>query len=277
MEDLGRRRRHNNALGQQHGSSARFASQTDGSAPSSSPAERYRPVPANAPSHSQTPRSAGNYSGYYQEATSGLPSASMLSSAMGPYGAEYGQDERHQPPGLSSYNPAAMMYNVAQANTQPPVYDAQHFGSRQPAAMQMMPDVASTYFSTDSANQSSSNLPHQTQGPGSSAGIYQQNPAMNYAGGMQGVTAVQLGQGSGDGQMAGETEYSDGALEEKWHSFQQRLVTVFQDITSGSLETASETLLTISTWLLSQVTDLGKSTATTHGRPGRVGRREEGG
>jgi hypothetical protein len=54
-----------------------------------------------------------------------------------------------------------------------------------------------------------------------------------------------------------QPDYSETALEEKWISYQRQLGTVFQNITNGALESASETLLTISDWLLSQVLDLG--------------------
>lgn len=57
--------------------------------------------------------------------------------------------------------------------------------------------------------------------------------------------------------MTEENDYADGALEEKWVNYQRQLGTIFQDIASGSLEAASETLLGISAWLLTQVKDLG--------------------
>lgn len=149
---------------------------------------------------------------------------------MSAYGSEYGQDGRQQPQqNFGGYNTAAMMYNVAQPSAQTPVYDAQQFGSRQPAAMPMMaPDVASTYFNTDATNPSSSNLQHSA---GSSTGVYQQTS--NYTNSMSGVGTVQQTTGSADVSMNEDPEYSDGALEEKWLSYQRQLGTVFQDITIG--------------------------------------------
>lgn len=74
---------------------------------------------------------------------------------------------------------------------------------------------------------------------------------------MSGVNTVQQTPTNADVSMTEENEYSDGALEEKWINYQRQLGSVFQDILSGSLESASETLISISGWLLSQVVDLG--------------------
>ncbi|CAI6098996.1 unnamed protein product [Clonostachys chloroleuca] len=156
-----------------------------------------------------------------------------------------------------------MMYKVAQPNSQAPVYDAQHFSSRQTAVMQMMPpDVATAYFGADAAaNPSASVLQQPAHGASSPAGVYQQSPSMNSASTMPGVSAVQQAAASADVSINEDTdtnnEFPDDALEEKWLSYQRQLGSVFQDISSESLENASETLLTISNFLLSQVVDLG--------------------
>lgn len=177
------------------------------------------------------------------------------------YGSDYSQDGRQHSQGFGGYNTAAVMYNVAQSNTQTPVYDGQQFGSRQPAAMQMIaPDVTSTYFGTDAANASASSLNPPAHSSGSSTSLYQQNPSINYTSNMPSVgTMQQQVQGSADVSINEEdAENPDGALEEKWHNYQRQLATIFQDIANGFLDSASETLLTISSWLLSQVSDLGK-------------------
>jgi hypothetical protein len=62
---------------------------------------------------------------------------------------------------------------------------------------------------------------------------------------------------SADVSMTEDHEYAEGALEEKWVSYQRQLGSIFQDIFNGSLESASETLLSVTSWLLSQVADLG--------------------
>lgn len=253
MDDPNRQRRPNDPLGH-HAASSRFTSQPSRSVPSGS-VERYRPAPINT--SPQTPRtlgSAGSYSNsYYQEPTSAFNSSNMAG-----YGSDYSHDGRQQSQSFGGYNTAAMMYNVAQPTAQTPVYDAQQFGSRQPAALQMMtPDVTSTYFGA-ADNASAHSLQSAAAGGASgSNSVYQQNPSMSYAGNMSGVTPSAQQQ-SADVSMNEGAEYSEGALEEKWHNFQRQLSTVFQDISDGSLETASDTLLSISSWLLSQVADLGK-------------------
>ena len=80
---------------------------------------------------------------------------------------------------------------------------------------------------------------------------------MGYSSNMPSGSAVHQTPGSADVSMAEEADYSDGALEEKWINYQRQLATVFQDVSRGSLHSASETVLTISNWLLSQVADLG--------------------
>ncbi|EXM13041.1 hypothetical protein FoTM2_017193 [Fusarium oxysporum f. sp. vasinfectum] len=57
--------------------------------------------------------------------------------------------------------------------------------------------------------------------------------------------------------MTDDHNYAEGALEEKWVRYQRQLGSMFQDIVNGSLESASETLLSVTSWLLSQVADLG--------------------
>jgi hypothetical protein len=55
----------------------------------------------------------------------------------------------------------------------------------------------------------------------------------------------------------GHHEDGEGGLDEKWVSYKWLLGSIFQDIVNGSLESASETLLKVTQWLLSQVSDLG--------------------
>ncbi|KAH7232527.1 hypothetical protein B0J15DRAFT_517694 [Fusarium solani] len=181
------------------------------------------------------------------------------------YGPEYCQDSRQQPQSFGGYNTAAtMMYNVAQPGVQNPVYDAQQFGSRQPAAMQMMtPDVASTYFGSETGSTGGPGLQQSAQGSSGSANVYQQSNAMNYASNMSSVGAIPQATASADVSMAEDHECPDGALEEKWVNYQRQLGTIFQEIMNGSLESVSETLLSVTGWLLSQVADLEHQGRTT--------------
>lgn len=200
----------------------------------------------------------GNYSNYYSEPSASFSTANMPGTAIA-YGSGYGHDSRQQQ-GFGGYGTAAtMMYNVAQPNPQNPVYDAQHFSSRQPAAMQMMtPEVASTYFGSETGNAAGPSLHQSTQSSSGSANVYQQSNAMSYASNsMSSVGAMPQATASADVSMTEDHEYAEGALEEKWVSYQRQLGSIFQDIFNGSLESASETLLSVTSWLLSQVADLG--------------------
>lgn len=196
-----------------------------------------------------------------------MPAAAMA------YGSEYGTDSRQQTQSFGGYNTAAtMMYNVPQPSAQTPVYDAQQFGSRQPTAMQMMtPDVASTYFGSDAGNAGNPGLQQTAQASSGTANVYQQSNPMGYAAGsMSNVGAMQQASSTADVSM-GEDEYAaDGALEEKWVNYQRQLGTIYQDVVNGSLENASDTLLSVSSWLLSQVADLGLNLDDTNLHADRI-------
>ncbi|UNI19097.1 hypothetical protein JDV02_005313 [Purpureocillium takamizusanense] len=260
MDDPSRRRRQNEAPAR-HTSNLRYPHQdpiTHSSAIAGGTSERFRPAPlATDPS---TPRSMGvanNYSSYYQESQTAFSTPNMSTTAMS-YGQDYGPDSRGQNQGFGSYSAGMMMYNVAQPST--PVYDTQQFAQRQQAAMQMMTsDVASTYFGSSDAGSAPSSSLQQASGHGSSSsGLYQQsNAPVGYGGGISNVTAMQqpaAGVGASENH-----EYHDTGLEEKWMNYQRQLGTVFQDVKAGSLESAAETLLSLSNWLLTQVADLGLS------------------
>jgi hypothetical protein len=202
---------------------------------------------------------SGSYSGYYQEPTSNFSTPANLPAAAMPYGSDYSQDARQQQ-GFGGYNTATMMYNVPQGNTQGSVYDAQQFGQRQPSTMQLLtPDVTSTYFNSETASGSTQALPSASQNASSSTNVFHQTPpSMTYASSsIPSIGGMQQTPGSAEVSMTEENDYADGALEEKWVNYQRQLGTIFQDIASGSLEAASETLLGISAWLLTQVKDLG--------------------
>ncbi|KAG7429438.1 hypothetical protein Forpi1262_v009493 [Fusarium oxysporum f. sp. raphani] len=69
--------------------------------------------------------------------------------------------------------------------------------------------------------------------------------------------------------MADYHQYAEGALE-KWVSYQRQLGSIFLEIVNGSLESASETLLTVTSWLLSQVADLGLNLYDTNLHADRI-------
>lgn len=266
MDGHTRHRRLNDSLSH-NDSHSKYPSQSHTGLPSSGSGSRADRFHLSSNSSPQTTRGVGATAGYsyYQEPTNSFSSSTNMSA----YGSEFGQDGRQQQSqqGFGSYNPNGMMFNVAQPNNQASVYDTQQFGARQSATLSMMaPDVTSTYFgSADPTNTSASPSLHQsTHGASSSAtNVYQQPPptssALTYTSNMPagvGASAQEAAENA-DHSVHEEADYSETALEEKWISYQRQLGTVFQNITSGSLESASETLLTISDWLLSQVVDLG--------------------
>lgn len=273
MDDNARRRRQ-----EQPGSSAsntRFSIH-DPSAPRRSYGagglDRYRPTSLNA--SAPVPRSMGSaasYSGYYQEPTTSYSQA-MPQSTMA-YQPEYGQDNR-QTQGYGTYN-NSMMYNVPQASAQSAVYDtSQQFSSRQAAGLQMMPaDVAAPYFPGEPTNAAAAASLQPQTAPSTTQTVYQQNTTdqrmlhQNYPGGI--VPMSGMAQTAAPEQAVEEQEYTAPApapaatsgsstqMGEAYEQYQGALREVFTNIQNGALQTASESLLSISEWLLTKVVDLG--------------------
>lgn len=223
----------------------------------SGPSERFRSAPLASPS---TPRGLGGapaYSTYYQEPTAAFSTPANMPTTALAYGSEYGADSRPQTQSFGGYNTGMMMYNVPQPSTQTPVYDAQQFGQRQQAAMQMMaPDVTSAYFNPE-AGSAAASMQHPSQGSSASTGVYQQSQPINYPSSMPSTTAMQHTSGTADPTMGEGQDYAASGLQEKWLNYQRQLGSVFQDISSISLERAAETLLNVSSWLLTQAAELG--------------------
>ncbi|RYC80873.1 hypothetical protein BFJ63_vAg16236 [Fusarium oxysporum f. sp. narcissi] len=221
--------------------------------------DRHPPASLAGPSTSGPGIGAGdNYSGYYSGPSASFSTANMLGTATA-YGPEYGHDSR-QAQGFGGYSTAAtMMYNVGPPSTQNTVYDAQQFSSRQPAAMQMVPpDVASSYFGSETGASAGPSLQQPAQGSSGSANVYQQSNAMNdSSNSMYSVRAMPQATSTADVSITDDHDYGEGALEEKWVSYQRQLGSIFQEIVNGSLESASEKLLSVTSWLLSPVADLG--------------------
>jgi hypothetical protein len=227
-----------------------------------SSADGYRSAaPAPLTTSPTTARSmgTGTYGGYYQEPGTAF-SGAMPQTAI-QYGSDYTPDRQAQ--SFGGYNTAAMMYNVPQAGTQSSVYDTtQQFASRQPAALGMLNTTvaAAPYFSNETPESATgaSALQQQAQPSTTSAAVYQQNQLQSYPASMSTVGAIPQSTESQDVPME-NTDYMGTGLEEKWVEYQSALRVVFQNVRNGVLETASESLLNVSNWLLSQVADLGRS------------------
>lgn len=255
------------------------------------PTDRFRPSPLNAPT-TATGRGMGGSAGYgttgyYQDTgTTGFPSTGMPQGAMGYHqpGAEYGQaGDTRQSQGFSAstYNPTAMMYNVqGGGGAQNPaaaaaaVYDttSQQFSSRPPAAaMQMMPpDVGASYFPNEPTNATGAASGMQPQAAPSTQALYQPSGLSNYSGGiasMGGMAAAAAqppppaAAGPPDVSMEEQESSASTGLEEAWATYQTELRGVFRNVQDGVLAAASESLLNLSDWLLSHVSDLGTCTS----------------
>ncbi|KAH8174122.1 hypothetical protein LIA77_05541 [Sarocladium implicatum] len=204
---------------------------------------------------SSTPRGSsgsGSYSTYYSEPVAAFSATGMPSTSLN-YGTDYSSDARQQPASFSNYSSGPVMYNVAQPGAaQSQVYDGPAFASRSSASgIQIMtPDVASTYFGTGTPSSAS-----QTSVP--QPNVYQQASGIGFATSMPGMATMQHAPAGADVSMAEESEYVDNALEERWINYKRQMASVFQDIANGALQSAADTLSTVSTWLLSQVSDLG--------------------
>ncbi|KAK8135810.1 hypothetical protein PG984_003750 [Apiospora sp. TS-2023a] len=224
--------------------------------------DRYRPAPLNtSPSTARGMGGTAAYSGYYQEPAAAFSTA-MPQNTM-PYQSEYGQDTR-QTQNFSAYNPS-LMYNVPQTSAQNTVYDtSQQFPSRQPAALQMMPtDVAASYFPSEPTNAGAAPALQAQAASSSTSGVYQQSPAdqramiHQYPSSIASMSGMSQ-QASAPDQVMEEQDYSNSTeMGEAYEQYQTALKEIFTNIRNGVLVSASESLLTVSDWLLSKVAELG--------------------
>jgi len=216
--------------------------------------ERFRPAPLNTSATRGLGGTSG-YGGYYQDSASAFPGTGLSQAAMPYQSADYSHDTRQQQT-FGAYNPN-MMYPVSQTGAQNPYDTSQQFQGRQGGAMSMMPSEVPQYFQSDTGSGATASALPAAQ----SSSAYQQQQQMPTFSGA--VPSVGAGLGSSQATTAGvgveESDYATAGpgMEERWADYQTRLGTVFQDIRSGSLKRASETLLGVSNWLLTQVVDLG--------------------
>ncbi|KAF2969832.1 hypothetical protein GQX73_g3760 [Xylaria multiplex] len=227
--------------------------------------DRYRPAPLNtSPPGPRSMAATASYNEYYQEGASAFSQAMPQSTIA--YQPDYGQDNR-QTQGYNTYN-TSMLYNVPQASAQSTVYDTNpQYSSRQAAGLQMMPDVTNPYFQNEPTNPAAAaGLQPQTATSGASS-VYQQSPAdprmlqQSYPGGMSSISGIP--QAGAPEHTVEEQEYAaantaaSAAMGEAYDQYQSALREVFTNIHKGALQTASESLLSVSDWLLSKVVELG--------------------
>lgn len=264
MDESTRRRRHNEAPApiSHTTSTSRYPMQQDPSQQRRSMAggtsERYRPAPLNT--SPQQPRGlpgSTSYSTYGYQEPVGAFAGQMTQTALPAYAADYSQDGRTSQ-NFNAYNPAMMGYHIG-TGAQNNVYENQAFNQRQQTAAQIIPaEVTTGYFSADpAAAQTAPTLQHATSSS-ATASAYPPPQVPNYSTSMSSAGGItQQASSSADVSMEEQEYPAGGGLEEKWMEYQAALRGVFQNIRSGILESASQSLLDVSNWLLSQVADLG--------------------
>ncbi|TVY14717.1 hypothetical protein LARI1_G006872 [Lachnellula arida] len=265
MDESSRGRRQNESP--YPGSDPRFnAGQAQGQAQQSrafptSSAERYRAATLTASPTAGRGAAAGAATypaGFYQE-----PQAAFSAVPANPlqYQSGYPQDQRQQQQSFSNYN-QDLMYNVAQQAPQSNVYDSsQQFQSRQPAAMQLLSDVAAPYFPNEPTSVSGPPVLQHHASSGSSA-VYQhqQSPENRAPMLQQGYTgAIAMGGIPQAAEAMDEDEFQvqGPGMEAAYTAYQTALKEIFQNIIQGRLAVAAQSLLEVSEWLLGHVGDLG--------------------
>lgn len=217
---------------------------------------------------------SGSYSAYhYPESVAGSFANPMAATGAMQYqpGYGHGQDSRQQQ-SFGGYSALPMGYDNL-AGTTGSVYEAQPHFQRQPAAAApMLPtDVSASYFTNDPSNTSgSSNLPHAPANASSASGYQASSEMPNYSAGVSSVSGVSQAPPSAEVSMEEQDYPSSGALEEKWIEYQTALRGVFQNIRAKALDSASQSLLDLSNWLLSQIADLGESPQDPELLPGGI-------
>jgi hypothetical protein len=257
MDDNNRKRRQNDPS-QYTSSDPRFSQdQSQGRSGPGGSIDRFRAPPALAasPSIGRGMTGAGSGYGYYGETAS--PYVPPLPGNNMQYQPEYGPDQRQQQ-NYASYNPS-MLYNMSQQTPQSTVYDApQQYQSRQPAAMQMLSEVAAPYYAAEAS--SASGAPVLQQASSTSSTAYQQSPPdrtpimQGYSGAMGPMGNI----GQGPPESMEQAEYASSSLDEAYATYQSALKEIFSAVKHGMLADASSSLIEVSDWLLTHVQDLGE-------------------
>lgn len=262
MEDINRRRRQNEPP--YSGSGQRFnGDQGQGRGFPASAADRYRPAPlTTSPSTARGAGGATAYSGYYQESTPSF--AAALPSNSLPYQSAYSQDQRQQHPNFTGYTPD-IMYNVGQRASQSGVYDSpSQFQTRQPTEMQLLSDVAPSYFASES-NSAPAPPTLQHHASSTSSSVYQQHqqspvdrtaPLLSH-GYSSNIAMGGMAQNPPEVMEEPDFQAQGPGMEAAYTAYQAALKEIFQNIINGRLGEASQSLLDVSEWLLGHVGDLG--------------------
>ncbi|ERT02350.1 hypothetical protein HMPREF1624_00648 [Sporothrix schenckii ATCC 58251] len=235
---------------------------------------------------------AAGYSGYYQEAPESAYAAGHGAMAYSEQSTDYAQDARQAHGFANTYNPSGpqLLYGVQPAAGQGAVFDTtQAYSSRQHGGgMQIItPDVTTpAYYTSDSATSGAVSLHTQAAHGGSAAAVYQHQGAADsrghvaaaYGAGMvplpsttssQPTSSTDPGASSGSA-VAAPSSQDYAETNESYTAYQRTLKDVFKNTKSGALAPASESLLSISDWLLSRVEALGLASDDEDLYEGRV-------
>jgi hypothetical protein len=213
--------------------------------------ERYRQAPLTAsPQAGRGIATPVSSYGYYGEAAATFPTTIPQNPIS--YQPEF-EAQRTQSASFANY--PGMMYGVTQTS-QNVVYATppQHFVSRQPASMQMLSDGTPYYSAEAGGTQVAASLQQPQSTTPSTA--YQQSPAAQaYPGSMTGMTTSP----QGPSEMEEEGPFAEGVINQEYKQFRIDQAQIFQYIVNGMLVEASQLLLKVSTWLLTHIVELGKS------------------
>lgn len=204
--------------------------------------------------------------GYYPDATATTFSTSLPPNSM-QYQPDYAPDQRqqqhqqhHPQSSYGGYN-SNMLYGVGQTAPQAGVYDASpqyQQQQRQPAAMQIMPDVATSYYPSDHSGTPNAAIHPVLQHPSVPDAATSYQPTLPaYASGMHMAPLDQ----SPITQLEPPENVAPGnateAIPEAYAIYQNTIKRIFYNIQENKLAEAAVSLLQVSDWLLSNVSRLG--------------------
>ena len=137
-----------------------------------------------------------------------------------------------------------MMYNVNQQGPEIADYEA--------AVLKLLPEVAGSYYAGEPSSP-----------PVAPILQHQQSPAADRNQMLQGYSGSIAGMSRMTAKFMDEEQVRAG-MDEAYNSYLNALKEIFQNIRNGMLVEASSSLIEVSNWLLSHVTELGKPPLTAH-------------
>ncbi|KAK8016070.1 hypothetical protein PG993_014259 [Apiospora rasikravindrae] len=197
---------------------------------------------------------ADAYSGYYQQ------SAAAFSPAMPPNTMSYQSGHEQVTPQAHNFRAyPSPMYNVPQIRVQSTIYDTnQLLPLCHPTPLRWPTGMAPSCFLSELANtDTASALPAQEVSSGA-AEVDQSGPAGESAA-LEGQSRVASTSGMSQTHEAPEEQDSSSSIDmgDAYEQYQTTIKQICTNIRNGVLASASESLLAVADWLLSNVTELG--------------------